>query len=129
MVDSALLTALLSAVSSSLITTLVREGTLALVRPPVATPAADPAAEPAVFGAALPTCPASCPGPSFDLCAEALVDFALDAAARWEETLLEIRVYLLVAALVAVAFLLGRWTAPARPRRPHGRRWPDARAG
>ena len=58
-----------------------------------------------------------------------LVDFALDTAARWEETLLAIRVYLLVAALIAVAFLLGRWTAPARPRRPHGRRWPDARAG
>ena len=129
MVDAAVLTALLSAASSSLITTLVREGTLALVRPPVATPAADFAAEPAALEVALPTCPASCPGPSLDFCVEAFVDYALVAAARWEETLLEVRVYVFIAGLVAVAFLTGRWTAPAQNRRPHGRRWPDARAG
>ena len=129
MVGWAFWTAVLSAAGSSLVTTLVREITVAVVRPVVGPSGAAPAAAPGVFDAPLPTCPASCPGLSFDFCAEPILNFVADTAAHWEEKLWEARSYLAVALLVVAAFVLGRWTAPAQARRPHGRRWPDARAG
>ena len=129
MVGWALWTAVLSAAGSSLITTLVREITVAVVRPVVGPSGAASAAAPGVFGAPLPTCPASCPGPSFDFCVEPLLDFVADTVADWEQNLWEARFYVAVVLLVIGAFLLGRWTAPPQARRPHGRRWPDARAG
>ena len=129
MVGVAFWTGLLSAAGSAVVTTLVREVTLALVRPPVAVPAPFPAAAAEEFDFELPTCPASCPGPTVDVCVDAFVAVVVAAAARWEDVLWEIRVYLGVVGLVIVAFALGRWTAPAQARRPHGRRWPDARAG
>ena len=129
MVGAAFWTALLSAAGSSLVTTLVREATLALVRPPAAPPVAGPAAGLTAFDTELPTCPAACPGPSFDFCVEPLLNAVAESAARWEEKLWEARSYVFVALLLVAAFALGRWTAPAQVRRPHGRRWPDARAG
>ena len=71
----------------------------------------------------LATCPAECPGPSLEFCAGPLVEFAAGAV----ELIRGARFYFAVALLVCVAFWLGRVTAPPQIRRPHGRRWPDAR--
>ena len=140
MVDAALLTALLSAASSALITTLVREGTLALVRAPATTPAADFAADPAALGPVTPspaaagwdltaeTSPANCAclPASFDYCVEPLVAALVDAGAFGANVCYEFRFHLGVVLFGGLCFALGRLTAPAPLRRPDVRRGPAA---
>ena len=135
MVDAALLTALLSAASSALITTLVREGTLALVRAPAATPAADFAAElgstsPAAAGwdltAESSPVDCACLPASFGYCAEPLVVALVDAGTFGANACYEFRFHLGVVLFGGLCFALGRLTAPAPLRRPDVRRGPAA---
>ena len=139
MVDAALLTALLSAASSALITTLVREGTLALVRAPAATPAADFAADLGTLGLGTPAAAAgwdltaetspvdcACLPASFGYCVEPLAAALVDAGALGASVCYEFRFHLGVVLFGGLCFALGRLTAPAPLRRPDVRRGPAA---
>ena len=131
MVGAGFWTGILTVAGSSLVATLVREATLAIVRPLAVPPAAELAADYGGFPLVVDTCPAECPAPSLAFCAgpaldvaEAFLDSALTLAC-------DLRWWLLGAGLalsLVGAFWLGRVTAPrAVPAlQPHVVRGPAA---